>query len=240
MYAAAGPVKILNGLDFAIGRQGIHCIIGPNGAGKTSALNALTGKLPIGRGTISWRGQALSGTRPHQAASLGIGRKFQVPSVFPGLTIRQNIDIALWANRLAFSKQFSMTPYLWKSRLLDTLEMRFPFLRDDTRPAGALSVGQRQMLDFAMTFLAEPSLVLLDEPCAGLSTAETAQMIEAIAVLNAETHATSIIVEHDMDVVERLSDHVIVMNDGALLADGPLQDVRNDPKVQRVYAGGAK
>lgn len=240
VYAAAGPVKILNGLDFSIERQGIHCIIGPNGAGKTSALNAMTGKLPISRGIVSWRGRQLSGIRPYQAASLGIGRKFQVPSVFTGLTIRQNIDIALWANRLPLSKQFSMKPYLWKIQLLDTLETRFPFLRDDALPAGSLSVGQRQMLDFAMTFLAEPDLVLLDEPCAGLSTAETAQMIEAIAALNAETRATSVIIEHDMNVVEQLSDHVIVMNNGALLADGTLQDVRSNPDVKRVYAGGTK
>jgi len=240
VYASAGPVKILNGLDFDISRRGIHCIIGPNGAGKTSALNALTGRLPVRSGAIAWRGRDVSHIRPHGAASLGIGRKFQVPSVFTGLTIRQNIDIALWANRLPVLEHFSMEPYRWKTERLASLEKRFSFLRDDARTAGALSVGQRQMLDFAMTFLAEPDLVLLDEPCAGLSTGETAQMIEAIAALNAATGATSIIIEHDMDVVEQLSDHVIVMHNGALLANGTLQEVRDDPAVKQVYAGGTK
>ncbi|MCR9135988.1 MAG: ATP-binding cassette domain-containing protein [Alphaproteobacteria bacterium] len=240
VYAAAGPVKILNGLDIAIKHRGIHCIIGPNGAGKTSTLNAMTGKLPIVGGSIHWQGRDVSDIRPYLAASLGIGRKFQVPSVFTGLTIRQNIDIALWANRLSLSDQFSMEPYRWKTALLDRLETRFPFLRDDDQLAGALSVGQRQMLDFAMTFVTEPDLVLLDEPCAGLSTAETRQMIEAIAALNTETRSTSIIIEHDMDVVEQLSDHVIVMHNGTLLANGTLQEVRDNPDVKKVYAGGTK
>ncbi len=238
--ASAGPVTILNDLDFAIERSGIHCIIGPNGAGKTSALNAMTGRLPVTEGSIEWRGRGLAGTRPYRAAALAIGRKFQIPSVFSGLTIGQNIDIALWANRLPVHRQFSMTPYRWSSPLLEELEERFPFLEGDRIIAGSLSVGQRQILDFAMTFLAEPDLVLLDEPCAGLSASETADMIAAIAALNARTGATSIIIEHDMNVVEQLSDHVIVMENGAVLANGTMQEVRANPEVQKVYAGGTK
>jgi len=240
VHASAGPVTILNGLDFHIARQGVHCIIGPNGAGKTSALNAMTGKLPTDGGTMKWHGRSLAGIRPYRAAALGIGRKFQIPSVFPGLTIGQNIDIAIWANRMRPALWFSMTPYRWRTDLLDDLDHRFPFLSDETRLSGSLSVGQRQMLDGAMTFLAEPELVLLDEPCAGLSAAETSHMIEAIAALNTQIHATCIIIEHDMSVVERLSDHVIVMNEGKVLANGTMRAVRDDPAVQRVYAGGTK
>ena len=240
VHASAGPVTILNGLDFRIERQGIYCIIGPNGAGKTSALNALTGKLPQDSGAILWHGRSLAGIRPYRAAALGIGRKFQIPSVFPGLSIGQNIDIALWANRLRPAQWLSMAPYRWKTRLLDDLDHRFAFLAGETRLAGSTSVGQRQMLDCAMTFLAEPELVLLDEPCAGLSAAETSQMIEAIAALNAQLHATCIIIEHDMRVVERLSDHVIVMSEGKVLASGTMRAVSEDLAVQRVYAGGTK
>ncbi len=238
--ASAGSVTILNDLDFTIDRTGIHCIIGPNGAGKTSALNAMTGRLPVTGGRIEWRGQQLARTRPYRAASLAIGRKFQIPSVFSELTIEQNIDIALWANRLPVRQQFSMAAYLWGSPLLEELEERFPFLREEDAAAGSLSVGQRQMLDFAMTFLAEPDLILLDEPCAGLSASETADMIAAIAALNARTGATSIIIEHDMNVVEQLSDHVIVMENGAVLANGTMQEIRANPEVQKVYAGGTK
>ena len=133
-----------------------------------------------------------------------------------------------------------MTPYRWRTSLLERFEDRFAFLRDAGQPAGSLSVGERQMLDFALTMLAEPDLVLLDEPCAGLSVEETQRMTEAIAKLTAEIGATGIIVEHDMQVVERLSDHVLVMHQGRLLASGTMDEVRNDPAVQAVYAGGSK
>ena len=235
-----GSVEILRGLSFEIDAKAIHCMIGPNGAGKTSALNALTGKLPLAAGDIRWAGASLSGERPYGTAARGIGRKFQVPSIFPALTIGQNVDIAIWANRLRAADLFRLTPYRWRTELLGRLESRFPFLRDDGQPAGTLSVGERQMLDFALTMLAEPDLVLLDEPCAGLSVEETARMTEAIAELTAEIGATGIIIEHDMQVVERLSDHVLVLHQGRLLASGTMDEVRNDPAVQAVYAGGSK
>lgn len=235
-----GPVKILNGLDFSISRTGIHCIIGPNGAGKTSALNVLTGRLPLGAGDISWRGASLANTKPFIAARNGIGRKFQVPAIFPDLSVDQNIEIAIWANRLSATQMLSMRPYSWTTKMLADLQMRFPFLTEGNKAAGSLSVGQRQMLDFSMTLLAEPDLVLLDEPCAGLSTDETRQMIEAIAVMAAQTQATYIIIEHDMQVVEQLSDHVLVMHQGALLAKGSMTEIRANPDVARVYSGGSK
>ena len=135
---------------------------------------------------------------------------------------------------------FSMQPYAWTTEMLTELRQRFPSLTEGEKSAGSLSVGQRQMLDFSMTLLAEPDLVLLDEPCAGLSAEETRQMIEAIAAIAAETQATFIIIEHDMQVVERLSDHVLVMHQGALLANGTMTEIRANPDVKRVYAGGTK
>lgn len=236
----AGPVSILRGLSLAIDKGGIHCVIGPNGAGKTSALNVLTGKLPLTLGQIEWRGQSLSKTRPFRAAHLGIGRKFQVPSIFPSLSVRQNLDMALWSNRITPAGLVSMQPYGWTSQLLGELEARFGFLKDADMQAGSLSVGQRQMLDFSMTLLAEPDLVLLDEPCAGLSAAETGLMIDAIADLSKVTGATFVIIEHDMQVVERLSDHVFVMHQGQLLASGTMAKIRANKDVQRVYSGGTK
>lgn len=235
-----GPVTILNNLDVEITGKGIHCIIGPNGAGKTSAFNVLTGKLPITTGRVLWAGQPLSGMRADQVARLGISRKFQVPSVFPELLIDQNIDIALWSNRLRPRDYLSMQPYSWRTKLLDGLESRFVFLNEGSEPAGMLSLGQRQMLDFSMTYLSEAPLILLDEPCAGLSSAETVEMIDAIARINQQTGACAIIIEHDMQVVERLSDHVLVMHQGTLLASGTLADIRNDTAVQAVYGGGTK
>lgn len=236
----AGPVTILSGLSLSIDSRGIHCIIGPNGAGKTSALNVLTGKLPLSAGEIRWRRTTLASIRPFKASKIGIGRKFQVPSIFPSLSVRQNLDLAIWSDRIRTTGMLSMTPYRWSSDLLGELENRFSFLGDADMPAGSLSVGQRQMLDFAMTLLAEPDVVLLDEPCAGLSAAETALMIEAIGALAETTGATFIIIEHDMQVVERLSDHVFVMHQGRLLASGTMAEIRENIDVQRVYSGGTK
>lgn len=235
-----GPVSILRGLSFAIDRPGIHCIIGPNGAGKTSIFNVMTGKLPALAGRITWRRRGLQNRRPFVAAELGVGRKLQVPSIFPSMTIGQNLDIALWANRLRPADLLSYAPCHWTTSSLVHQLAHFPFLTAEDMPAGRLSVGQRQMLDFAMTMLAEPALVLLDEPCAGLSAGETEKMIEVIAAMAAATEALFVIIEHDMQVVERLSDHVIVMHQGALLASGTMQEVKANDAVRQVYAGGTK
>ena len=235
-----GSVEILKGFTLLIDSKAIHCVIGPNGAGKTSVLNAMTGKLPVSSGDIRWAGKSLVGRRVNGVAAMGIGRKLQVPSVFPALSIAQNVDIAIWANRIGRLELFKMAPYAWTTPLLDRLEERFAFLVESEQRAGALSVGQRQMLDFSLTMLSEPDLVLLDEPCAGLSVSETAQMTEAISELIAELGATGIIIEHDMEVVDRLSDHVHVLHQGRLLASGTMADVRLNPEVQEVYAGGSK
>lgn len=235
-----GPVTILDGLAFKIDTPGIHAIIGPNGAGKTSAFNVMTGKLAATGGAVRWHDAVLSGLRPFQAARAQISRKFQVPSVFAGLSVDENIDIALWANRIRPAELLSMQPFRWQSSLGEELNQRFSFLKEGHKAAGDLSLGQRQMLDFAMTYLTEAELILLDEPCAGLSTGETAEMIEAIAAVNARLGATAIIIEHDMRVVERLSDHVLVMHQGRLLVNGSIDEVRANAEVQAVYSGGTK
>ena len=237
---AVGSVRILNGLNLAIGANAIHCVIGPNGAGKTSALNAMTGKLRVTSGEILWGRRSLAGTRSQKAAALGVGRKFQVPSVFPALTIAQNVDIAVWANRIRLPQLALLSPYRWQTPMLTALEGRFPFLAHSGQAAEALSVGERQMLDFALTMLSGPDLVLLDEPCAGLSVEETAQMTEAVSELIPELGATGIIIEHDMHVVERLADRVHVLHQGRLLASGTMAEVRLSPEVQAVYSGGSK
>jgi branched-chain amino acid transport system permease protein len=240
VHVRMNGVRILNGLDLAISASGIHCIIGPNGAGKTSAFNVLTGRLPATEGEIAWRGRPVTGRKSFEMARLGIGRKFQVPSVFPDLTVGQNVDIALWANRLSYRDLFSMRPYRWRSRVLDRLEIMFPFLAEPSRLTSELSLGQRQMLEFAMTNLSEPRLMLLDEPCAGLSSQETAHMIEAIAALAAEFGNTILIIEHDMQVVERLSNHVYVLHLGARLAEGTMLEIKANEAVRAIYSGGTK
>ncbi len=235
--ASSGPVEILRDLSFEINRAGTHCIIGPNGAGKTSLINVLTGKLAVSSGSVSWKGRVIGATEPYRAARHGIGRKSQVPSIFATMGVGQNLAVALWANRLDLRDMLSSAPHLWTSGMFEELLSRFPFLHDESASAGVLSVGQRQMLDFAMTMLAEPELVLLDEPCAGLSSAETEKMIDAIAEISARSGSTFLIIEHDMRLVERLSDNVLVVHQGGLLASGTMAEIRENPNVRKVYSG---
>ena len=235
-----GGVQILDGLSVAPSGKGIHCLIGPNGAGKTTAFNVITGRFRPNGGSVSWNGRPIAGRRPFEIARLGIGRKFQVPSVFPESTVGDNLSIALWAGRITLPQMFSRRPFRWTTPLLSRMETLFPFLMRPARTASALSLGERQMLEFAMANLAEPRLILLDEPCAGLSTSETAHMIEAIAALNAETGTAALIIEHDMQVVERLADHVHVLHLGALLAEGTVAEIKASEAVRSVYTGGSK
>jgi len=123
-----GGVSILNGLNLAVSRPGVHCIIGPNGAGKTSAFNVLSGRVAPTGGDIVWDGCPIGGRRPFEVARLGIGRKFQIPSVFPEATVGDNIDIALWANRISYRQMFSMQPYRWTTPVLDRLQRMFQAL----------------------------------------------------------------------------------------------------------------
>lgn len=234
-------VRILDGLTLHMAGPGIRALIGPNGAGKTSAFNALTGRLPVSGGRIFLAGHDITGHTAWQVARCGIGRKLQIPSVFPDLTVAQNLCVALWAGRLGAMQAFSLAPVGWRTPLLEELLSRFPELqRQAHTAAGQLSQGQRQMLELAMTLLPEPRLVLLDEPCAGLSPAETHRMIEAIRDLMARLGAAALLIEHDLAAVAALAGEVLVMHQGKLLAQGSLQAIQSSPQVRAVYVGASK
>lgn len=240
-HVKQGPVRILNGLSLQAGRRGLHCLIGPNGAGKTSTFNMLTGRLPLARGSVRFNGRDVSGFGAPAMARLGVGRKFQIPSVFPELSVRDNLCIALWANRAHGWALLGNGVRGWNTPMLAFMSQSFPFFAQTLdEPAGALSQGQRQMLEFAMTALAEPLLFLLDEPCAGLSVDETRHLGGVIAETVGRLDACALIVEHDMAAVEALADHVYVLHQGSLLAQGAYAQVRQNAEVQAVYAGGSK
>ncbi|HWK62305.1 MAG TPA: ATP-binding cassette domain-containing protein [Eoetvoesiella sp.] len=241
VHVKQGPVRILNGLSLQAGRRGLHCLIGPNGAGKTSTFNMLTGRLPLARGSVRFNGRDVGGFGAPAMARLGVGRKFQIPSVFPELSVRDNLCIALWANRARGRALLGNSVRGWNTPTLEFMHRSFPFFAQTMdEPAGALSQGQRQMLEFAMTALAEPLLFLLDEPCAGLSVDETRHLGSVIAETVGRLDACALIVEHDMAAVEALADHVYVLHQGRLLAQGDYAQVRRNAEVQAVYAGGSK
>lgn len=238
--SAVGNVVILDQLSLTFDRPGIFCVIGPNGAGKTSTFNMITGELPAQSGQALFNGERLSRLLPHQVIRLGIGRKFQIPSVFAELSIADNLAIALWSGRV--SRIDLLKPRLrhWTSAVLQSLRERYPFLLDDQRQAAQLSHGERQLLELSMALLSEPQLLLLDEPCAGLSPAETAAVTAVIRWASERQRATIVVIEHDMALVKELAETVYVLHNGALLAQGTVAQVQADPAVRAVYVGAQK
>lgn len=237
----AHGVNILNGLNLDVRGRGIHCVIGPNGAGKTSAFNALTGRLPISAGDVLLFGLPIRRFHPVALARLGVGRKFQVPTVFHELTVAENIAVATWALRCTPVELLRPALLRWRAPMLTLLEQAFPFLASEgTSLAGRLSQGQRQMLELAMAAIPEPRLLLLDEPCAGLSPDETRRQIRVVMQTVEALGATAVVIEHDLSAVEQMAGQVHVLHQGRLLASGSLADVQASAQVQAVYAGGRK
>ena len=236
----AGSVQILRQLEFRIDRPGIYCLIGPNGAGKTSTFDAITGELGSQSGTIHVLGTRRRRHDPRGLTLRGLGRKFQIPNVFNDLTIGENIAIALWTGRARRRDLLRLSLLDWTSPVLQELEERFPFLRERDRPVANLSHGQRQILDLAMVLCTESKLILLDEPCAGLSLAETEQVIDTVRWATDRFGATTLVIEHDMALVQTLADRVFVLHNGRLLAEGTVPDIRSNEQVRSVYAGVTK
>ncbi|SAK79517.1 branched-chain amino acid ABC transporter [Caballeronia fortuita] len=234
-------VGILNGLSLTVQGKGISCVIGPNGAGKTSSFNAMTGRLPVKTGKVVVYGQDVVGRQAWQVSRLGVGRKFQIPSVFDRLSVEDNMRIAIWANRIRPIDLLKSSPLHWTSPAKARVQGRFAFIEErQTSDAGSLSQGLRQMLEFAMVATMEPKLYLLDEPCAGLSAHETHEMMTAIKSTVEESEASALVIEHDMSALERIADNVIVLHQGKKLATGSLEDIRASSEVKAVYAGGRK
>ena len=239
--SSQGGVRILDGLDLALQGPGLRCIIGPNGAGKTSAFNVMTGRLPLRGGRILLDGADISRAAAWRVARRGVGRKLQIPSVFPGLSVSQNLDIALWAGRMGAADALRRAPLGWHSELRDELLDLFPALREQLHgAAGSLSQGHRQALELSMTMLPQPRLVLLDEPCAGLSPSETHHMIDAIKTITTRLGAAALVIEHDISAVASIGGEVYVLHQGRLLARGTLARIQAEPAVRAVYAGARK
>lgn len=237
-----GPVKILNGVELTTPKEGIVCIIGPNGAGKTSLLNVITGNLPVIDGELRFKGTSIQNRPPHNALKSGIARKLQVPSVFSSLSVSENLTIAMLAGRAKFKDFFIPRTLLWRSEhlddLLNTPSLPLQEVLDD--PVSDLPQGHRQFLEFAMTTASESTVLLLDEPCAGLSPEETKLMTQIVERYQDSNKGLVMLIEHDMSIVRSLADHVVVMHQGAVLAEGSYDDIRTNEDVKSVYVGGSK
>ncbi|MGO9703173.1 MAG: ABC transporter permease subunit [Xanthobacteraceae bacterium] len=240
IHVHVGDVTILDRLSLDFDAAGIFCVIGPNGAGKTSMFNVVSGELAAASGQIGLGGANVIGLAPNRVSGLGVARKLQIPSVFPELSIADNLAIALWSGRAAKLQLLDPRIRRWTSPMLQELQSRYPFLASGARKAAELSHGEQQILELSMALLTEPRVLLLDEPCAGLSPTETAAVMEIVRWAAQRLGGAVIIIEHDMSLVKELADVVYVLHNGALLAKGSVAAIQADPSVRAVYVGGEK
>jgi branched-chain amino acid transport system ATP-binding protein len=233
---AFGQTEIIRGVNLDIAKGELHAIIGPNGAGKTTLFNLISGRFPISSGEILLNGARVDALPPHRINRMGLSRSFQITSIFPKLTVFENLRCALlWS----MGYKYSFWTPLWKQRELteragQMLEDLNLTLRRNTA-AGLLSYADQRALEIGMTIAGGASVILLDEPTAGMSNTETDN---AIALIRRVTSGkTLVMVEHDMKVVFDLADVITVLVYGQVIASGPPQAVRANPAVQEAYLG---
>ncbi len=227
--------KALNNLSLYVTAGEMRAIIGPNGAGKTTMMDVITGKTRPDTGEVLFRG-TVDLTREDEAdiARLGIGRKFQKPTVFEGHTVFENLELARKSPRGIFDTLFARLKGAEAARIDETLQT-IGLTADRDRLAGALSHGQKQWLEIGMLLIQEPELLLVDEPVAGMTDAETERTAELLREI-AKTRSV-VVVEHDMEFVRALGVRVTVLHEGSVLSEGSLEKVQNDQKVIEVYLG---
>jgi urea transport system ATP-binding protein len=227
--------KAINKLSLDIAPGELRCIIGPNGAGKTTMMDIITGKTRPDEGTVFF-GSTIDLLRHKEAeiAQLGIGRKFQKPTVFEQLTVFENLELALKTNKGVKSSMFFKLDSAQSDRLAEIL-VTIHLADSVNRMAGNLSHGQKQWLEIGMLLMQDPKLLLLDEPVAGMTDEETARTAELFLTLKGK-HSL-MVVEHDMSFIKTISEIVTVLCDGSVLAQGTLDQVQADERVIEVYLG---
>ncbi|MCP1337071.1 urea ABC transporter ATP-binding protein UrtD [Futiania mangrovi] len=227
--------KALNELSLEIAHGEMRAIIGPNGAGKTTMMDVITGKTRPDEGSVLFDGSAdLTALDEAAIAELGIGRKFQRPTVFEGHTVEDNLALALRAPRTVFATLLHRTRTAERERI-DTLLETIRLTDKRGERAANLSHGQKQWLEIGMLLAQEPKLLLVDEPAAGMTDAETEQT--AILLKDIARTQSVVVVEHDMVFVRALGVKVTVLHEGSVLAEGMLDHVSADPRVIEVYLG---
>tara|TARA_R100000750_G_scaffold31170_1_gene19938 strand:+ start:6176 stop:6937 length:762 start_codon:yes stop_codon:yes gene_type:complete len=229
-----GGNRVINDFSLDVTECRLLCLVGPNGAGKTTMIDLISGRQTPDKGGIWLNGEDITGIGEHEIARLGVGRKFQIPAVLKGLSVRENFEVAYSRETNALRNMFTLraagcTEKLQEIasivRLSDRLDME----------AGLLSHGETQWLEIGMVLMQDPDILLLDEPIAGMTENEIALTVEILNGLK-KTH-TIIVVEHNMNFVRKIADVVTVLHMGALLAQGSLEEIENNERVRAVYLG---
>lgn len=231
--------KALNNLNFIVDYHELRVVIGPNGAGKTTLLDVICGKTkPVSGRVIFGKDTDLIGKREDEIAKLGVGRKFQAPSIYANLTVWENLDLSLKReSKGVFATLMSRSTEAERNKIRETLDT-IGLAEVPHRRAGSLSHGQKQWLEIGMVILQDPSLLLVDEPVAGMTDKETEQtglLLQALA----EKHAV-VVIEHDMEFVRQIARTVTVLHEGTVICEGTVDKVQADERVREIYLGRQK
>jgi len=230
-----GALRAINGIDFKLEKGELRAIIGPNGAGKSTFFNLLTGVIPPSGGDIFFQGQKITGLRPEEVSQKGVARSYQITNIFLNLSAYENVRIAAQSRQKSFDpfRHYSMLKEVDRQArtILDELQIS----PDQEKMASALSHGEQRRLEIAIGLATQPSLLLLDEPTAGMSPTETDEIIALVKKIS--KGLTIVIVEHDMKVVMQLAQKISVLYYGEILAEGTPEEIRNNERVLEVYLG---
>jgi len=231
-----GGVRAVDDVSLDLRRGEIRALIGPNGAGKTTFFNMLTGQLRPDAGEVRLHGERISGLPPYAIWRRGVSRTFQITATFATLSVLENVQVA----RLSAARR-SLTLFR-NARRLETeraraLLSRVGLAAEATRPAGILAYGDLKKLELAVALANDPAVLLLDEPTAGMASAERGELMRLVVSIARAGGQTVLFTEHDMDVVWSAADRVLVLHQGRVIAEGTPGEVRADPTVQQVYLG---
>ena len=219
-----GGLTAVDGVDFSVTEGEIRCLIGPNGAGKSTLLELITGQLSPSEGDVYFDGNDLTEMDTHERIDTGLSVKFQSPHIYESLSVEENLRVPL-----------QRTDRPVEDVLPETLD-RITLADKRTTRASELSHGEKQRLEIGMAITLDPTLMLLDEPVAGMSVDETADVAELIRSLH-DDGMTFLVVEHDMEFVRRISEQVTVLNQGSVLTQGPIEEIEANEEVRRIYLG---
>ena len=233
-----GNLAAVAGVDIQFRKREFTSVIGPNGAGKTTLFNVITGKHKPSRGMVLFKGRDISGLKPYRIARRGISRIFQITNLFPELTAYENIRVAVLAylketNRMLSLDKKHAEANKETKRIIEMIGLGD---KQDT-PCGVLSHGDQRLIEVGVALAIRPTLLLLDEPTGGMGPEETDEMVAFIRELNDKQDITILLVEHDMGVVFSVSERIVVMHQGMVIADGTPEEIRANKKVREAYLG---
>jgi branched-chain amino acid transport system ATP-binding protein len=226
----------VDGVSLKVERGEIAAVIGPNGAGKSTFFNLITGHLQPDEGQILLEGRDITGAPPHRICKMGMGRSFQRTNIFPKLTVRENVQAAFISHR-GYGRNFWARSEAFCRDDTDALLGLLGLREHAHLLAGELSHGAQKQVELGLALACDPEILLLDEPTAGMSAAETHEAIRLLEKIAAERKLTLLFTEHDMEVVFSIAQRIGVLHQGRLIAEGTPEVVQSDPTVRRVYLG---